>query len=448
MPTGVIINKLGNVKAIFSKSMVTLDICVDDIKDAITTCKLAVKKLLTPNPPLLKLAGSNTLSIKWEFIYPPGLSQQAEVQYISSKVFSHVRPASTETTDIPRQPKRPKESQWQSLVTRSWSLESFDSYTLENLPPGAGYYFRIRIWSHEGWSQYSEMSELLRTFASRPSQPGAPVITASMPSCLQLRWARGNSNGSPIKGYILRGKIVGDESEYEEVYKGPSTSYLVMGLKSESQYSFEIASENDIGLSDYSIIASGRTSAVSAAAFCTDSPHVAAAMKNKAAWSECWDPRTEQYFYFNFLTGIRQTEIPEALMDIKEDLVESEKGISGDDADTKSVPRVIEEIDSKKEADIIFRKKRFRLLKNIHQYTALLRRKPGAPLSLSHLPPKANADLFAIELRRSHLLIDGYRAISRAQLLVVCNRMKVSFHGMIISLLICPLLSSFYTVFY
>ena len=416
--------------------MITLDICADDIKDAITTCKLPSKKLVPPNPPFLKFAGSNTLSIKWEFIYPPGLSQQVELQYLSSKVFSHIRPAPTETSDIPRQPKRPKESQWQSLVTRSWSLESFDSYLFENLPPGVGYYFRIRIWSHEGWSQYSEMSELFRTFASRPSQPGAPVIAVSMPSCLQLRWARGNANGSPIKGYILRGKIVGDESKYEEVYNGPSTSYLVMGLKSESQYSFQVAAENDIGISDYSVIASGRTSTVSAAVFSTNSPNVLAAMKCKEAWSECWDPRSEQYFYFNSLTGIRQADKPEILLDIKEDLVENERGGSGDDAETKHVPIIIEEIDPKKEADIIFRKKRFRLLKNIHQYTALLRRKPGAPLSLSHLPPKANADLFAIELRRSHLLIDGYRAISRAQLLVVCNRMKVSFHGMTISIFV------------
>ena len=425
VPTGVIINKLGNLKAIFSKSNTTYDIPADDIKDAMATCKLVAKKIIAPTPPSLEHAGSNILSLKWEFIFPPGLSQQVELQYLSSKLFSPIRSGHSDSTDIPKQPKKPKESQWQLLVTRSWSLENFDSYTFHDLLPGVGFYFRIRIYSHEGWSPYSEISELFKTVASRPSQPGPPFIAVSMPSCLQLRWTRANSNGSPIKGYLLRAKLIGNEQEnqYDEIYKGPLTSHLAMGLKSESQYSFEVAAENDIGLSEYSLISLGMTSTLRSISYCTNTPQSLAAMNCKAAWSECWDLKAEEYFYFNSLTGIKQTEKPEILHEIIADSIENGIEKNGDSTESKSTGKIIEEIDPKKEADITFRRKRYRLLKNVHQYTALLRKK------IHNLPPKSGSELFAVELRRSHLLIDGYRAISRAQPLSVCNRMKVTFHG-------------------
>ena len=356
----MLIDKLGNLKTIFSKSNVTYDLCADDVKDAINDSKAIIKKMAVPNPPFMEFAGTNILSIKWGFLHVPGLSQQVELQYISSKVFSPHRESSSET-DGPRQPKKPKETQWNLLVTRSWCSENFDSYIFNELLPGTGFYFRLRIWSHEGWSPYSEISPLMKTFAAKPSQPGAPIIAVSMSTCMQLRWSRACANGSKIKWYILRARTA--DGECGEVYRGPLNSYLVMSLRSETEYSFEVAAENDMGISDYSDLAIGVTSSMKAATTNADSPQMMAAMKCKEAWTECWDPKSEQYFYFNSLSGTRQLVRPEVM----DDETEGKEGAADDGP--------IEEVDVKKATEIAFRKKRFRLLKAIHLHSVQHKKK-------------------------------------------------------------------------
>lgn len=417
MPTGVLIDKFGNVKTIFSKTNVTYDLCADDIKDALASSKSLVKKLIAPNPPFLELAGTNILSMKWDFVFPPGLSQQVELQYISANLVTGLRSSISPETDGPRLVKRPRESQWQLLVTRSWCAENFDSFIFNDLPPGTGFYFRIRTWSHEGWSPYSEMSSLMRTFATRPSQPGAPIIAVSMATCMQLRWSRASANGSKIKWYILRAQSEG--GDYEEVYRGPLNSYLVMSLRSDFEYTFDVAAENEMGLSEFSPVASGQTTSMKDAGSSIDSPQMIAAMKCREAWSECWDPRTEQYFYFNSLTGVRQLSRP-AVMDVEDGSTSTKVG------DVEVKVGAVEEIDVKKQADMTFRRKRFRLLKSIHQHSATLRRKHDSDPSS---PSKPQRDLFQVELRRSHLLYDGYKSISKAPTSTICNRLKVTFKG-------------------
>jgi hypothetical protein len=420
VPTGVLIDKLGNVKAIFIKSNINYEVCYHDLKDAIVSSGKIKKEIqIVPAPPFLEFAGINVMQIRWSLIHPAGLSQRVELQFVSALVFTTDIISSSKIVETfaarKGSMKKPKESQWQVLSTRNWAFDSFDSFTMENLQPGTGYYFRLKIWSHEGWSPFSNMSALCSTQASIPSQPSAPIIAVLMPTCAQLRWTKVNANGSQIKWYILRGKGMEGE-EFEEIYRGPLNSYLVMSLRSEFGYSFEVAAENEIGISAFSPMVTGTTLSMKSSRTNLESPQIMAAMNCREAWSECWDPKGEKYFYFNSLLGISQISIPDAMTDSTEDKTNS----------SAKVPI----IDEKKDREIAFRKKRFRLLKSIHVHSAI-QKKNNLESNNSSISPvlKGLKDVFLVELRRSHLLADGYRALQKAPLTLVCNRMKVTFKG-------------------
>ena len=381
----------------------------------------AAKTPLKPKSPYLLIVGTNLLSIGWDFQYCPGLSQQVEVQYVSSSLFSphKISCDQEENNDSPvSAAKGPRESLWQSLVTRSWCSEDFDNYTLDNLSPGAGFYFRVRIWSHEGWSLYSEISSLLQTVATCPSVPSDPLIAVSMPTCMQLRWSKVLSNGSDIKWYILR--MRNGENVLTEAYRGPLNSYLVMGLLPESEYSFDVAAENGIGLSEFSPSSMGTTPAVRTVDYSIESPQSIAAMKCKEAWSECWDPNTEQYFYFNSLTGTRQLACPDVLNEQNTDVIGTIESKESSTT-TESLKRTIE---------MNFRKKRFRLLKAIHHDIQVkVKRLNGTDTTSVTPSPKGPTEVLSVELRRSHLLADGYKAISTANIAAISHKMKITFQG-------------------
>ena len=381
----------------------------------------AAKTPLKPKSPYLLIVGTNLLSIGWDFQYCPGLSQQVEVQYVSSSLFSphKISCGQEENNDSPvSAAKGPRESLWQSLVTRSWCSEDFDNYTLDNLSPGAGFYFRVRIWSHEGWSLYSEISSLLQTVATCPSVPSDPLIAVSMPTCMQLRWSKVLSNGSDIKWYILR--MRNGENVLTEAYRGPLNSYLVMGLLPESEYSFDVAAENGIGLSEFSPSSMGTTPAVRTVDYSIESPQSIAAMKCKEAWSECWDPNTEQYFYFNSLTGTRQLACPDVLNEQNTDVIGTIESKESSTT-TESLKRTVE---------MNFRKKRFRLLKAIHHDIQVkVKRLNGTDTTSVTPSPKGPTEVLSVELRRSHLLADGYKAISTANIAAISHKMKITFQG-------------------
>ena len=420
-PSGVLIDKDGNINALFSESSISHHVSAIEVRAAMAVSGSAAKTPLKPKSPYLLILGTNILSIGWDFQYCPGLCQQVEVQYVSSSLFSphKVSCGPEENIDsLISAAKGPRESLWQSLVTRSWCSENFDNYTLDNLSPGAGFYFRVRMWSHEGWSLYSEISPLLRTVSTCPSVPSEPLIAVSMPTCMQLRWSKVYSNGSDIKWYILR--MRDQDDVFTEVYRGPLNSYLIMGLLPESNYSFDVAAENGIGLSESSPSSTGSTPAVRSIDYSIESQQSIAALKCKDAWSECWDPNTEQYFYFNSLTGTRQLACPDVLTEQNSDVIgtiESKESFST----AESVKKTIE---------MNFRKKRFRLLKAIHHDTQVtVKRLNGTDTSSVTPSPKGHTDVLSVELRRSHLLADGYKAISNASIAAISHKMKITFRG-------------------
>jgi hypothetical protein len=113
-----------------------------------------------------------------------------------------------------------------------------------------------------------------------------------------------------------------------------------------------------------------------------------AALECREAWTECWDPQSEQYFFFNNITGTRQLERPmvlrarQATTTTSEDLEEAE-----DDAEDESKG----EVDEKKEKEISFRRKRFRLITAVHRVSEQQKQKrPGNPTAAHNVHPGAH----------------------------------------------------------
>lgn len=152
------------------------------------------------------------------------------------------------------------------------------------------------------------------------------------------------------------------------------------------------------------------------------------ALECREAWTECWDPQSEQYFFFNSITGTRQLERPMVLRGRQAATTTSEEQGA---EETTADDELKEEIDEKKEKEISFRRKRFRLITAVHRVGEQQKQKrPGNPSSAhGQGDGLAQREVYLAELRRSHLLIDGYLAIHKASIYQVYNRLKVEFTG-------------------
>ena len=270
VPTGVLIDKKGDVKIVFAKSGLSYDLTAADVAKAMASAISSSRQLLVPSPPFLEFAGANVLLLRWDLPFPPGITMKAEVQFIDASKFTPkgAEPLSKSDQEnmgardgFMTSTRKPRESDWQYAAVRCYELRSIDSFEYDHLRAGKSFYFRIRLWTHEGFTAFSEPSKVMSTLAGPPTQPLPPVVVVSMPTCMQLRWSPPLSNGSKISAYILRGKGAGD-TEYRDLYSGALTSHLVMSLHPDSAYSFQVAAVNSIGTSEFSELGSGTTSAV------------------------------------------------------------------------------------------------------------------------------------------------------------------------------------------
>ena len=108
-------------------------------------------------------------------------------------------------------------------------------------------------------------------------------------------------------------------------------------------------------------------------------------------------------------------------------------GDNGDNGDNDP-NKPPEEVDEKKEKEVSFRKKRFRLVAAIHRISDQQKRKrhsrpQGSSPAGTGGSPDRRGEVYQVELRRTHLLLDGFRAIHKASVLQVYNRLKVEFKG-------------------
>ena len=81
------------------------------------------------------------------------------------------------------------EEPWSALVSKTWDLRNFTTFTFDKLTPGACYLFRLRYRNHLGWSEYSSPSRIYQTTPAAPTSPVPPLSDAIMPHAVHLRWA-------------------------------------------------------------------------------------------------------------------------------------------------------------------------------------------------------------------------------------------------------------------
>lgn len=324
-----------------------------------------------------------------------------------------------------------------ALVSQSWEYSHFLNYCFDNLKPGSAFKFRIRYRNIMGYSEYSDPSELICTLSDVPDPPAPPLCSAITCDSAQLHWMYPKrDNGSKVNSFVLFGKAVGDE--FVELFRGNRLSYLCLDLHSGFAYSFKVAAINELGVSicseTKSIQTPNKPSQRSVTAFEEFIEQNDDVNNLYDAWSECWDPKTQKYFYFNRISGTRQLKCPEVLKTKIKVIIDEED----EESETKSEAIMAVEKDKLSRVE---RYKFFHSLKKVNTESVTssssfpdLRESPIS--SNEHSEDNSSSinrkDIFLLNLKRNTLLIDAYKKISKANLNELQKRMKVEFTGNII----------------
>ena len=89
IPTGVLIDKMGDVKIIFAKSpSITYELTYDHFFTAKVSAKSTKFTPYVPISPELEFAGSNILTLRFTLPFPPGITTKSEIQYIDATKFT------------------------------------------------------------------------------------------------------------------------------------------------------------------------------------------------------------------------------------------------------------------------------------------------------------------------------------------------------------------------
>ena len=199
VPTGVYIDKQGDVKIVFAKSSKTYDLTYNDFQFAKASAKSSKATLYVPDSPELEFAGSDILTLRWMLPFPPGITTKAEIQYIDATKFTPKgrEPSKTELENMGAKDgfttftKKPREMDWTYAGVRAYESKHIDTFSWEDLRPGKSFYFRVRLWTHEGYTAWSEPSKLCRSLApllpSRCNILSIPLPSLSQSSHLPFR---------------------------------------------------------------------------------------------------------------------------------------------------------------------------------------------------------------------------------------------------------------------
>uniref|UniRef100_A0A8C7XXI4 Titin n=1 Tax=Oryzias sinensis TaxID=183150 RepID=A0A8C7XXI4_9TELE len=122
---------------------------------------------------------------------------------------------------------------------------------LQGLMEKQEYSFRVKAVNKAGESEPSEPSDPTQPV----KKPDPPIqVEAHDPTCksITVTWkAPDYDGGCPIQGYVVE-KIEKDGNSYEKVTPSlvPGYSYVVTGLKEETEYQFRVRAENAAGVSE------------------------------------------------------------------------------------------------------------------------------------------------------------------------------------------------------
>lgn len=442
LPSGVAVDSKGRIRIVFASKDITYTIPAEEV-NYLDQFHIIGYKFPGARPPVLLSVSESSIDLGWAeaLPYSVGIIFSVEIQYLA------VRNTNGASTDVgnnlssrhsiraDKGDNEDRQEHWSSLVTKSYSERNFFEYHMDHLRPGKCYSFRLRYRCPAGWSEYSGSTDYVFTRASSPAPPAAPVCSALMAFAAEIFWkAPAADNGSSVIEYILEGKSVGDH--FQIMYRGPLTQYLAIGLFPEYAYSFRVAAVNQIGVSEFSKTLSFQTPSLAALAALTSvgrdrdngSDHVlhvpgftgkqvAMAIQCLQAWREHWDPMTEQPFYFNSILAIRQLEMPEVLRRHQQVATSSNSPMSN----RENITDKSEELDDDTFIRV-FRKKRYRLVRSLHNRKRNVLNLRGAqPQMQSHLLSTSNEaamsttpapsssvrpDCLLLRLRREFLLQD------------------------------------------
>ncbi|KAF1318272.1 Hect e3 ubiquitin ligase, partial [Globisporangium splendens] len=224
--------------------------------------------------------------------------------------------------------------------------------------PDRAYLFRIRDRNPAGWSEFSTPSDVLWSLPGIPSLPNPPVAGALTNTYASIFWSRANDHGAPPVVYFLEMREStsgGGTTMFQQIYEGTECSFVAGGLRANTTYIFRLQASNVVGSTAFveskpiRTLAHGRPEIVEL----TSSEQSAAYDR----WVQCWDPKTEQVFFFNKYTCQRVTE------ELREVAEAREKAGLGN----------IEEA-----PEMIFRRKRFRSHRDLRQISKLALHKQRA----------------------------------------------------------------------
>ena len=139
--------------------------------------------------------------------------------------------------------------------TRVSSFVNGTACRVRNLTVGKKYDFRVMAENQYGTSEPAQTDDsiLAKHPFNTPDAPGVPRAIDSSDDSITLTWTKPrNDGGSPITGYVLEKRRVGDK-EWSRVAAGiPDVTHKVTGLETNGEYEFRVAATNAAGMGPFS----------------------------------------------------------------------------------------------------------------------------------------------------------------------------------------------------
>lgn len=318
-----------------------------------------------PKPPKLAEATQTSLTLTWKKSSDT-TADRYEIQY--------------RRADSPN-------SAWASLAV----VSSVKTAVLDNVACHTPFVFRLRCRNPAGWSDFSSASNVFWSLPGAPSTPHPPVAGAVTNTYASIFWSRVEDNGAAPVIYFLeiRESLT---ASFQQIYEGTECSFVATGLAPKSTYILRLQASNVVGSTLFvesrpiRTLAHGRPEIVELTS--------AEQSSSIDRWVQCWDPKTEQVFFFNKYTCQRVTNEPSELAAARE----------------KAGLRGVEET-----PEMVFRRKRFRFHRDLRQHHAQASASFGATLPL--------------QLTRANMLDDTFthfQCLSKPELL---SKPKITFEN-------------------
>lgn len=251
-------------------------------------------------PPVLVEATQHSLVVKWKRATDTTVDRY-EIQY--------------RRVDSPN-------SLWTALA----NVNTVKNVSLDGLSCHSCFEFRVRAHNPAGWGEYSAPSSVAWTLPGIPSTPQPPIAGAVANTYVSIFWAPVADNCAPSVVYFLEvreqssGAVgINASGGFRQIYEGTGTGFVVTRLTPRTSYAFRLQASNVIGSTPFvesraiKTLAYGKPEIVE-----LPSSDQSSSASYSDRWVQCWDPATEQVFFFNKYTSQRVTTEPPEVAQARE----------------------------------------------------------------------------------------------------------------------------------